>query len=209
MTDQPIIVTGCQRSGTTIISHILGNAKQFIVWEDSEWLPTSQHVKTLKELVDTGRDRLVIQSPTALNCFHYIHHMIPSLHWVGCKRDKNDILTSMERVKWMQDDYPDFLPFYKDHIRFMNSQWGLLKQLLPKDNWTEVQYPTEIQQFPEYIPPELRKDFTIKQHRLNEPKGSKYWLNDEQGFKETAQTSNQSSEMFIPKESTQNTEQIP
>ena len=205
MTEQPIIVTGCQRSGTTIISHILGNAKQFIVLEDSEWLPTPEYVKTLKELVDTGRNRLVIQSPAALNYFHFIHHRIPSLHWVGCKRDKKDILASMERVKWMQHDYPDFLPFYKDHIRFMNAQWGLLKQLLPRDNWTEVQYPTEIQQYPEYILPEFRKDFTIKQHRLNEPKGPRYWLNDEQGHQETAQTANQSSEMFNPQESTQNT----
>ena len=207
MTDQPIIVTGCQRSGTTIISHILGNSKQFIVLEDNEWIPAPEHIKTLQSLVNSGRDRLVIQSPAALNSFHYIHHMIPSLHWVGCKRDKNEILASMERVKWMQDDYPDFLPFYKDHIRFMNSQWGLLKQLLPRDNWTEVQYPTEIQQYPEYIPPELRKDFTIKQHRLNEPKGPKYWLNDEQGFAETAQTSDESSEMFIQRESTENTEE--
>ena len=30
MTEQPIIVTGCQRSGTTITAHILGNAKQYI-----------------------------------------------------------------------------------------------------------------------------------------------------------------------------------
>ena len=34
MTDQPIIVTGCQRSGTTITAHIVGNAKQFIGLED-------------------------------------------------------------------------------------------------------------------------------------------------------------------------------
>ena len=209
MTDQPIIVTGCQRSGTTITAHILGNAKQFIVLEDTDWEPTPQHVKTLKELVDSGRDRLVIQSPTALYNFHFIHHMIPSLHWLGCKRDKNEILASMKRVKWMQDIFPDFLPFYKDHIRYMNAQWGLLKQLLPKDNWTEVRYPDEIQQYPEYILPEFRKDFTIKQHRLNEPKGSRYWLNDEQGHKEVAETSNTGSKMFKPEESSQNPQETP
>ena len=55
MTDQPIIVTGCQRSGTTITSHILANAKQYIVLEDSEWLPSPEHVRTLKDLVDSGR----------------------------------------------------------------------------------------------------------------------------------------------------------
>ena len=206
MTEQPIIVTGCQRSGTTIASHILGNAKQFIVLEDSEWLPTPEHVRTLKDLVYSGRDRLVIQSPTALNHFHFIHHMIPQIHWVGCKRDKKELIASMERVKWMQDAYPDYLPFYNDHIRFMNSQWGLLKQLLPRDNWTEVRYPDELQDFPEFIPPELRKDFTIKQHRLNEPKGPRYWLNDSQGYAETDKTAKEGSGIFNSEESTENTE---
>ena len=206
MTDQPIIVTGCQRSGTTIISHILGNAKQFIVLEDTDWEPTPQHVKTLKDLVDSGRDRLVIQSPTALYNFHFIHHMIPSLHWLGVKRDKKEIIASMQRVKWMQDVYTDPLPFYTDHIRYMNNQWGLLKQLLPRDNWTEVQYPAEIQDYPEYIPPELRKDFTIKQHRLNEPKGPRYWLNDSKGHAETDKTAKEGSGIFNSEKSTQNTE---
>ena len=209
MTDQPIIVTGCQRSGTTITSHILANAKQFIVLEDTDWSPTPEHVKTLKDLVYSGRDRIVIQSPQALYNFHFIHHMIPQIHWVCCKRDKNDIIASMQRVKWMQDAYNDPLPFYTDHIRYMNSQWGLLKQLLPKDNWTEVRYPDELKDYPEFIPQNLRKDFTIKQHRLNEPKGSKYWLNDEKGHKEVAETSNESSNMFKSGQSSQNTEEVP
>jgi len=209
MTDNPIIVTGCQRSGTTITAHILGNAKQYIVLEDTDWEPTPQHVQTLKDLIDSGRSRLVIQSPTALYNFHFIHHMIPQIHWVGCKRDKNEILSSMKRVKWMQDMYPDYLPFYKDHIRYMNAQWGLLKQLLPQDNWTEVKYPQELKDYPEFIPKKLRKDFTIKQYRLNEPKGSKYWLNDEKGHEEVAKTSNESSNMFKSGQSSKNTEEVP
>ena len=209
MTDQPIIVTGCQRSGTTITSHILANAKQFIVLEDTDWAPTPEHVKTLKDLVYSGRNRLVIQSPTALYNFHFIHHLIPSIHWVGLKRDKKDILASMKRVKWMQDLYTDPEPFYRDHIRYMNTQWGLLKQLLPPDNWTEVNYPDELQDYPEFIPKKLRKDFTIKQHRLNEPKGSKYWLNDEKGHKEVAKTSNTGSKMFKSGESSKNPQEVP
>ena len=204
-----IIVTGCQRSGTTITAHILGNAKQYIVLEDTDWAPTPEHVQTLKSLIDSGRDRLVIQSPTALYNFHFIHHMIPQIHWVGCKRDKNDIISSMQRVKWMQDVYTDPLPFYTDHIRFMNSQWGLLKQLLPSDNWTEVKYPDELQDYPEFIPKNLRKNFTVKQHRLNEPKGSKYWLNDTKGHEEVTKTSNESSKMFKSGESSQNTQEVP
>jgi len=176
-----IIVTGCQRSGTNIAAHILGNAKHYIVLEDTDWSPTLQDIKSLKDLIDTGRDRLIIQSPAALMNFHFIHHLIPSLHWVGVKRDKKDIITSMKRVKWLQDDYPDYLPFYNHHIRFMNSQWGLLKQLLP-DIWTEVNYPDELSHYPEFIPHNQRKNFTTHQTELDKPKGPQYWLSDQQGF---------------------------
>ena len=69
-----IIVTGCQRSGTTIAAHILGNARQHLVLEDNDWLPTPEHVNILKDLIDSGRDQMVIQSPTALYTF-------PSLGW--------------------------------------------------------------------------------------------------------------------------------
>ena len=202
MTDNPIIVTGCQRSGTTITSHILGESKGYIVLEDQDWMPTLDHVHTLKELVDSGRTRLVIQSPTALNCFHYIHHLIPSLHWVGVKRSKQSIIASMKRIKWMQNDYPDFLPFYNDHIRFMNAQWGLLKQLLPEDNWTEVKYPQELQQYEQFIPKNQRKDFTVKQHRLNEPKGPRFWFDDTQNHSENHKTSNKSSKLLKSDQST-------
>ena len=49
--DQPVIVTGCQRSGTNITAHILGNARQYITLEDTDWIPTQEHISTLKNLV--------------------------------------------------------------------------------------------------------------------------------------------------------------
>ena len=203
-----IIVTGCQRSGTTIAAHILGNARQHLVLEDNDWLPTPEHVKILKDLIDSGRDQMVIQSPTALYNFHYIHHLIPSLHWVGVKRKKKDIINSMIRVKWMQDDYPDFLPFYNHHISYMNTLWNLLKQQLPQDNWTEVKYPQELTDYPEYIPQNLRNDFTIKQTKLNTPKGPRYWVNDAKGYQKTTKTTTESSTIFNQTQSSENTSKI-
>jgi len=173
-----IIVTGCQRSGTTITSHILGKSKNYIVMEDDRWEPTLTGITKLKTLMDSGRDKLVIQSPTALYSFHHIYHLIPDIHWVGVKRDKNEIIQSMKRVKWLQDLYPDYIPFYNNHIRYMNHLWGLLKQLIPKDNWTEVKYPQELQHYPQFIPANLRSDFTVKQTMLDTPKGPRYWTED-------------------------------
>jgi len=174
-----IIVTGCQRSGTTITSHILAESKQYLIIEDTKWIPSQKGIFNLKTLMDSGRDELVIQSPTALYNFHFIHHQIPDIHWVGVKRDKNEIIQSMKRVKWLQDLYPDYIPFYNSHIRYMNSLWGLLKQLLPKDKWTEVKYPEELQDYPQFVPSNLRSDFTVKQTKLDTPKGDRYWTQDQ------------------------------
>ena len=55
MDDGPVIVTGCQRSGTTIASHILGEEKKWVVWEDQDWLPTPKDIYILQEMVRTGR----------------------------------------------------------------------------------------------------------------------------------------------------------
>ena len=45
-----IIVTGCQRSGTTIASHILANSKQYLVVEDDQWIPNQEGIFKLKSL---------------------------------------------------------------------------------------------------------------------------------------------------------------
>ena len=170
-----IIVTGCQRSGTTITAHILANRRDYVLFEDEYWSPNLDDILLLKQNISKGIDNVVIQSPAALQNFHSIHHLIPSLHWVGVKRDKEEIISSMKRIKWMQDLYPDYIPYYLHHIRYMNNLWGLLKQLLPKENWTEVKYPDELSDYPEFIQPDLRKDFYSKQIKLNTPKGPKYW----------------------------------
>ena len=47
-----IIVTGCQRSGTTIASHILANSKQYILVEDDKWQPSQEGVFKLNSLMD-------------------------------------------------------------------------------------------------------------------------------------------------------------
>ena len=173
-----IIVTGCQRSGSNITAHILANRRDYLILEDHQWSPTLDDILLLRENICTGKDNIVVQSPAALPLFHSIHHLIPSLHWVGVKRDKEEIISSMKRIKWMQDIYPNYIPYYLHHIRYMNHLWGLLKQLLPKENWTEVKYPDELSDYPEFIEPDLRKDFYSKQTRLDTPKGPKYWTQD-------------------------------
>ena len=170
----PIIVTGCQRSGTMLAANILGNSRGWQVWHDQNWSTHPRNLAILQSFINTGRTDLVIQCPAALNCFDQLYHMFPSLHFVGLKRKTDDILASMKRIKWYEDEVDNPEQFYKDHIRFMNSQWGLLKQILPPENWTEVKY-NELKDYSEFLPKSQRKDFTSKQWELNKPIGPKYW----------------------------------
>ena len=160
----PIIVTGCQRSGTTIASHILADLNNCILWDEYKWAPDEDNLDLLKSFIQTDRVNVVIQSPISLHNFHYIFHKLPTLHWVGMKRKTSDIIQSMKRINWTpeisnQSDY------YIDHVRFMNNQWGLLKQMLPPENWTELKY-NDLKQYPQFIPKNKRLNFKPKQWKL-------------------------------------------
>ena len=50
MDEGPIIVTGCQRSGTTIAAHILGQEKKWVVWDESKWIPDVLGIYVLQEM---------------------------------------------------------------------------------------------------------------------------------------------------------------
>ena len=207
MDEGPIIVTGCQRSGTTIAAHILGQEKKWVVWDESKWIPDVLGIYVLQEMIESGRTDLVIQSPTVLHDFVKVYHQLPQVHFVGMKRKTKHIIESMKRIKWYQDDVYHYLDFYHDHIRFMNNQWGLLKQMLPPETWTEVNY-NELKDYSQFVPKDQRLNFTSKQWEINKPIGPQYWSTDPYWRKETPKISNQSSKLQIKKESSENFEKI-
>ena len=173
----PIIVTGCQRSGTTFIAYALANKYKYSVWEDKDWLPLPDHISKLILMVSKGVDKLVIQSPTSLCLYHTLFHKIPNIHFVGVKRDKEDIVKSMERIKWMVNEYHHYIDFMYDHIQYMNDLWESLKRVLPTTNWTEVKY-KDFEGDSLFVPAEDRKNFTVKQILPDKPVGPKYWKAD-------------------------------
>ena len=203
MDEGPVIVTGCQSSGTTIASHILGQQKRWVVWDESQWMPTPEGIFVLQEMIKSNRTDLVIQSPTVLHNFVQIFHQLPQVHFIGMKRKTEDIIASMKRIKWYQEEVYHYIDFYHDHIRFMNNQWGLLKQILPPETWTEVKY-NELKEFPQFIPKDQRKDFTSKQWEPNKPIGPQYWDIDPYWREETPQTGSEGTELQKQTESSQN-----
>ena len=69
--DKPIIVTGCQRSGTNIASHILANSKQYALFEEDLWKPNYHSIKDLRSFIDKEVDQ----------SFHHRHHRQPGQYW--------------------------------------------------------------------------------------------------------------------------------
>ena len=44
----PIIITGCQRSGTMFISQLYGLKYKCVVWDESQWLPFPNQIDKLQ-----------------------------------------------------------------------------------------------------------------------------------------------------------------
>ena len=173
----PIIVTGCQRSGTTFIANALANKYKYQVWDDTNWLPIAPHIAKLQLMCENGVDKLVIQSPAAVALFHLIFHKIPTVHFVGVKRDTEDIVKSMKRIRWQFDEFYHYIDYMYDHIEYMNDLWKSLKRLLPETSWTEVNY-EDFEGDPLFVPAEDRKNFTVKQVFPDKPVGTQYWTSD-------------------------------
>lgn len=169
----PIIVTGCQRSGTTIAAHALGHDFNLPVVED--YLIKDHHFQP-----DT-----VYQCPLALHSYYAIYYANPNTHFVGVQRDPKDIYKSMKRIKWCQNDYQDWESFLKTHILHCMRLWECLKADIPPSNWTEIQYEA-LKDHPLWV--EKRKKFTSKQWQPDTPVGPKYWKSNQIGLKELTKT---------------------
>ena len=179
----PFIVTGCQRSGTTITAQILANDYKCTVIDEFGFPPVPRSFEKVNAMIEKGITNIVIQCPNALHNPIEIFHAIPDLHWVGVVRKKDDILESMKRVKWRMDDFYHYIDFHHDHVNHMRQAWGIVKSILPDSVWTEVKYES-LKEHPLFIPKEQRENFTVKQWKLNEPCGMPYWENNVQCYLE-------------------------
>ena len=122
----PIIVTGPQRSGTTIAARIIAEQTGGVYVDELDYcLPLP--------------DKAVVQAPFLLHQALEASYMIPNVRFAFMYRAPGDIVASMERVEWYADWYddPDFYPHFVKHCY---EYIDLLKQTLRKDQWFDVQY---------------------------------------------------------------------
>lgn len=179
----PIIVTGCQRSGTTFFSNALADALGLPLMDEFDFLPENNGLEKLKMLIAMGEGGIVIQAPFALKVYGEILKDVPDAHFVYLSRNDNDVLNSLKRILWCRSDFDkdqeeEWEVFLWSHIQYMKTLWEKLKTILPKNQWDEISYEA-LSDHPYFVPKELRKDFTVKQWLPGFPCGMKTWDDNE------------------------------
>jgi len=162
--DKNLVITGCQRSGTTIYTKMLCHdlGREFI--QDDQFYPNIEVWKSFKD-----RTNLAIQSPLSLYLYLDVYYYFSNIHFIGMKRDKEDILNSIRRVDLFKDyitnDYEEYINNHVDHMIYL---WDRLKETLPEDAWSEVEY-SSLESHELYIPKEERTNFTLRQTMAPKP----------------------------------------
>ena len=172
MIKPPIIVTGCQRSGTAIVTEILAKKYNLTRLGDRDLM--FKDFPKLRTLLANNITKFIAQMPTALNCWLDLWHTYPQVHFVGVMRDTEDIIASMKRIEWRKDDFYHWPDYMYDTVEYQKGQWSLMKDILPDTAWTEVEYES-FKDNPLFIEKELRKDFTVNQTELDKPIGPAHW----------------------------------
>ena len=155
----PTFVTGSQRSGTTITAVILASDHNLSFVDEAEFTPGVNY------------DDCVVHLPYALDGYVLLHHMYPSAHFIVVTRDKADIIRSMKRIHWCQDNVQDWEQFLDDYVD---------QRLQLIDNLARY-IPNSVTLFP-YKSLEThrlfvsnRDGFTVKQWKADTPRGPQYW----------------------------------
>ena len=172
MIKPPIIVTGCQRSGTGIVTEILAKKYEVTRLGIRDLWPSE--LPKLRTLLANNIDKFALQMPIALNCWLDMWHTYPQVHFVGVMRDTEDIVASMKRIEWRKDDFYHWPDYLYDSVAYQKGQWGVLKDILPDTSWTEVEYES-FKDHPLFVEKEKRKDFTVNQVEVGKPVGPVSW----------------------------------
>jgi hypothetical protein len=92
-----ILVTGVQRSGTTIAAYMLAKALEYKFVDENEF--HAHNIEEFNSVMNTD-EKCVIQCPALL---HYIKRFDSSALVVVMDRDKEDVIASMNKHNWFND----------------------------------------------------------------------------------------------------------
>jgi len=158
----PIIVTGPQRAGSRIASHILCADLDGVFVDELEYaLPLPE--------------RAVVQAPFLLKSVLELSYVLPNAKFVFMYRNPKDIIASMERIQWYKDYVTD-PNFYPAYVKHCYEYIDMLKRTLKPDRWFDIQYES-LRAHHLFV--DDRTGFTVKQHLPGQPNGPETWRNDE------------------------------
>lgn len=158
----PIFVTGPQRAGSRLASHIIARQTNREFIDELEYNP------------DIPMNS-VVQAPFILKAILEVSYMFPTAQFAFMYRNVDDIVKSMERIEWYKD-YIDDSNFYLNYVKHSYRYIDFLKKELDTSRWFDIRYES-LSYDPMFVTD--RQDFTVKQHLPNKPFGPKTWRNDD------------------------------
>lgn len=158
----PIFVTGPQRAGSRLASHIIARETNRIYIDEFDYNPDIPI-------------NSVVQAPFLLKAILEISFMFPTAQFAFMYRNKEDIIKSMQRVEWYKD-YIDHPEFYETYVNHCYNYIDFIKQSLDKNRWFDIQYES-LSHDPLFVTD--RSNFTVMQYLPNNPNGPTTWRNDE------------------------------
>ena len=169
-----VIVTGCQRSGTTSIAKMIAHDMQFTHIDEHEFNTHDydHFVKLSKE-----------HTPLVLHCPALSHRILdmvkdlPMAHIVWVSRPFHEVRKSMERVGWdkkeeqvEKDKYAELMPCGQEPIEIIKTRYWKEKQAacLAQAQHTELAYHSSyVQWHPLFVSSKYRKNFSAKKTNLS------------------------------------------
>jgi len=174
----PVVVTGCQRSGTMLAAQVIASGLGYGFLEEFDVLPQAGGLSIFGYLNDNKISDVVIQAPFAVQIYKQILSVAPTTHFVGVVRPRQEILASMKRIEWCKEDHEDWeasfaKPHRQDVIPVVTTKG---KDVCPS-SWTELKY-EDLKGHPFFVDQNNRQAFTVKQWKPNQPCNFKTWSNN-------------------------------
>lgn len=164
-----IIVTGCQRSGTRILSKMIAHDTGHLYVDETEY-----HIHNESKLFNIlqGGFKFVVHAPNWLNMRVLPDMLAGAINVVHINRDRYDILKSMARINW----FPRAIPLLQNlgipnpqlwHTKaypdLVEARW---KYDLCNKAWSREVYYDNLKDHPLWIDPEKRTQFQWDQTEI-------------------------------------------
>lgn len=168
-----IIVTGCQRSGTTSIAKMIAHDMQYVHKDEYEF-----NTHDYDQFVALSREHspLVVHCPALSHRILEMVNDLPMAHIVWVSRPFHEIRKSMERIGWDKKEehvekgkYAELMPLSLEPIEHIKTRYWKEKQAprLDHSQYTELAYHSPyVQWHPLFISSKYRRDFSSKKTTL-------------------------------------------